>query len=512
MKYNRQRIEMRYRHTSSLIQLCSLFLVLFGIFLRVWQYAVNRSLWLDEAMLALNIVNRSFGGLTQPLDYDQGAPIGFLIIEKMIVQLIGYQDYILRMFPLLSGIMAVFLMWKAAQNYIARSGALIALGLFVVSEQLIYYSSELKQYSSDVMILLLLLVIASKCMEESAKPSRLILLLAVVGTLGIWMSHPALFIVMGIGLVLSLDGFIKRGWRGLVQSAPLLLLWLASFFICYLISLRFLSANTDLTSYWRNYFMPMPPWTDAGWFSRAWYGLLYNPVGLSSVRIGTMILLSGFISILLKRWQLALLLVVPLALTLLASAFGKYPFGGRLLLFAVPTVFLLIAEGVERIRLVLLRINPWISFFATVILVTLFLYQPTWVALRNLKHPNMVEHIKPVLSYLIHNKVNRDSIYVYYGARAAFKYYASLHGLSEGDYIAGISSRQEPHKYIQDIDKLRGLNRVWIVFSHNCSWCKVNEKLFFLDHLDKLGVRVEEIESSGASLYLYDLSVQRSTE
>src|SRR5256885_16763608 len=39
-----------------------------GIFLRVAQYLANRSLWIDEAWLALNLLSRSFEHLTKPLD------------------------------------------------------------------------------------------------------------------------------------------------------------------------------------------------------------------------------------------------------------------------------------------------------------------------------------------------------------------------------------------------------------------------------------------------------------
>ena len=86
---------MQEKQKLDIIKIASFFIIFVGIFLRVWQYAVNRSLWFDEALLALNIVNRTFIGLTQPLDYNQGAPIGFLIIEKVIIQLIGNKDYFL---------------------------------------------------------------------------------------------------------------------------------------------------------------------------------------------------------------------------------------------------------------------------------------------------------------------------------------------------------------------------------------------------------------------------------
>ncbi len=56
--------------------------LILGLGLRLAQYATGRSLWLDEALLALNIIHRPIGGLFRVLDYHQGAPLGFLLLEK----------------------------------------------------------------------------------------------------------------------------------------------------------------------------------------------------------------------------------------------------------------------------------------------------------------------------------------------------------------------------------------------------------------------------------------------
>ena len=50
-----------------------------GVLLRLRAYFHNRALWLDEVYLALNLVPRSYAELLQPLDHDQGAPLGFLL-------------------------------------------------------------------------------------------------------------------------------------------------------------------------------------------------------------------------------------------------------------------------------------------------------------------------------------------------------------------------------------------------------------------------------------------------
>ena len=80
--------------------------ILIGIVLRLRQYLLNRSLWSDEASLAVNLVTRSFGELTQLLDYHQAAPIGFLFIEKLFIIIFGNHDYVMRLFPLFAGILA----------------------------------------------------------------------------------------------------------------------------------------------------------------------------------------------------------------------------------------------------------------------------------------------------------------------------------------------------------------------------------------------------------------------
>jgi hypothetical protein len=79
-----------------------------GAVLRLVQFFSCRSLWYDEALLALNVLHRSFKGLFQPLDYHQGAPVGFLLLEMLSTQLAGKGELALRTIPLLAGIASLF--------------------------------------------------------------------------------------------------------------------------------------------------------------------------------------------------------------------------------------------------------------------------------------------------------------------------------------------------------------------------------------------------------------------
>jgi len=174
------------------------FLIL-GIVLRLRQYLFNRSLWLDESMLSLNIVRRSAAELLKLLDYAQTAPLGFLWLEKLAVHYFGTGELALRLVPLLCGIASVALFALLARKLLPPSAVAIAVGLFSVSEPLIYYSSEVKQYSTDVAFALILCLAAIPLFEASSRISG-VLSISAAGGIALWFSNPSVFILAGVGI------------------------------------------------------------------------------------------------------------------------------------------------------------------------------------------------------------------------------------------------------------------------------------------------------------------------
>jgi hypothetical protein len=484
-----------------LISIC-----LIGLFLRLYFYVINRSLWIDEASLALNIVNRSFFGLLKPLDNNQGAPIGFLLFTKAIVSLFGISDFALRLLPLLAGLVSIPLMYFVSRKYVKGLASFVSLGLFALSTQLIYYSSEFKQYSSDVLMTLFLLFIFPKCLEDQKKPVPLIIF-GIVGTLAMWISQPIIFIFVGCFLTLALD-YSKRKdlyhqfW--LIGSGGV---WGINFLVNYLYSLRSLSTNSSLLSYWSFSFAPLPPWSDLGWYFNALIKLLSGTARLPITLITIGLLLLGIISIASRKWQFTLVLTLPFLLTLIASALRKYPFSGRLLLFLIPLLLLLLSEGIERVRSLLMQVNRPLAYVVSFLFVTYLFFTPIHTAGSDVLNPPMREDIKPVMSYVNKNYLSDDLIYIYYGAGPAIEFYAPQYGFINKKFIVGLSARNDPSKYLQEIDNFKGNQRVWIIFSHNCDWCIVNEQEYILDHLNMIGVKRSEFNSGTASVYLYDMTV-----
>lgn len=475
-------------------------IIVFGIALRLIHYFHNRSLWLDEARIALNIVNRSFAQLLQPLAYDQGAPLGFLMVEKVATLMGGNNEYALRFLPLLAGLISIFLFYKVAPYYLKTGTVPVALGLFAISEYLVNYSTEAKQYSSDVATGLIL-TLAALYIQSGRLAWLDAVWLGLVGLVAIWFSHPAIFMLAGLGGTLIFFSLINRQWQRAGWLSLACLFWAVSLGVLYFVSLRDLSHNQALLRYWQGSFMPLPPasFSDLGWFISAFFKIFEDPGGLILAGLPAFTFVVGGASIFKHNKEKFFILIAPLLLALLASGFQVYPFKGRLLLFIVPALLLFIAAGVEQIW----HITQPHSAMIGLALVGLLFLQPLRLTLHNLSHAPTKEEIKPVIGYMKSHEQPGDLLYLYYGAIEAFKYYQPTYGYRDQDYITGIYS-QNWAGYASDLDKLRGHQRVWILFSHLSD--ETDEEIFFLYYLDSIGQRIDSFKSEGAAVYLYDLS------
>jgi 4-amino-4-deoxy-L-arabinose transferase-like glycosyltransferase len=347
-------------------------IIVLGVLLRLRQYFTDRSLWVDEASLALNIINRTFSDLTLTLDYDQGAPIGFLFIEKLFVLIFGNQEYILRFFPLISGIVSTYLVYRIASEYFGKFGIFAAL-LFSISEWMVYYSSELKQYSSDVMISLLLIYFSLIYLKSEGDKRKLVLL-GLLGFFAIWVSHPSIFILPVILLLFVIEKWIKKNYSQVGWLFGIAIIWLGTFLITYMISLNNLVGNENLQDYWKDNFAPFPPWKNLLWYKNIFISLLpqVTPSFWSGImpslnwaylREACLVLISiGAIALLVRDKKLATLIIFPLVLAFVASALHKYPITDRFLYFWYPSLFLMIAEGLRGIYLIFKRINSNFAF------------------------------------------------------------------------------------------------------------------------------------------------------
>ncbi len=484
----------------------------FGILFRVVQYLSNRSLWADESTLALNIVERSFSELSQPLDYQQAAPIGFLMVEKLAVQLLGNNEYALRLFPLLAGIVALFLFYALAKRCVQAKAVPLALVLFATLQPLVYYASEVKQYSSDVAIALGACLIVLQISSQRLSILQIIFF-GSIGSVLVWFSHPVVFALAGPGTVALWFSFaskkIERTWRLLITY----LLWALSFCAFYLIFLNNLSSRSDLVESFQGHgAFPPSPYLAVPWLLYASIKFFHNPLGFPIVfaLFGIVAFVAGCISLAAKNRQALLFLLSPALATLFAAVLQKYPFHERLVLFLTPFAILLLAAGVAQIRSSARPRAPSLG----ILLALLLLAQPVASAGYLLVKPDYREEIKPVIQYVKQHQQQGDLLYIYQRGEYQFKYYANQYGYRDGDYIVGVDdldaydgngvSEEESRRYKADLDKLRGHPRVWLILSHISHVPEETQLVKF--HLDQIGRQLDAFYQPGSFVVLYDLS------
>ena len=487
----------------------SFVLVLAGLVLRLRQFAVWRSLWMDEAMLALNVVTRSFWDLFQPLDYNQGAPAGFLLLQKLATLVFGENDVALRLVPLAAACVALVIFSRLSVRWFGAAG-LAALALFVIGTPLVEYACEAKQYSTDVACTVILLALLRPWFDGRVRVSDF-RNLAVAGAAAIWFSHPAVFVLPGAGL-LVLSRSLRFGREAVTATAAVAVAWIASFALLYGFSLRTLSSNVALLEYWQGAFAPFGQPELLAWLGSSLAAYLRDVVGVTADGIGGWLALLGFASLLRSRPGLAVTLAGPLLIALAASGFGVYPFTGRLLLFSVPATLLLIAAGIDGLASLAAAATARAASsdagvvarrIAEIMLAVALLVAPSSVAIARFENPRNSEALRPALEYLLAHRQPSDGIYVYYGAKPAVRFYARSLAIPEGALLLGRAHRQEPDAYRSEIAPMLARPAAWFVFSHACPVCPTDEWKLILDELDRHGQRVDSFETDGAAVFRY---------
>jgi len=500
-------------YKDRLFQITVVAIIAFGVILRAAKYVPAFSMRGDELAVTLNILNRSpIDLMTRPLDHEQAAPFGFILLIKALLEIFGQSEYVLRLVAFAAGCISLILMQNLLTKTTGRYGELFALAAFAFSDYLIYYSAELKQYSSDVMLCLILFLIFYQHIfrETTAKD---FVLLAALGTLSLCLSYPALFVLAGIGITLFLHYWKDK--QKLLWITLVGMLWAGTFLTLYFLLLRHQTQATYLITFWGNLlsFMPMPPWRDISWYPKALTGLFFVVAGLSSSLLFVipvyLLGLWGFWQE--KKWQWVLALTIPIGINILVSGFQKYPFHGRLILYLLPLVFLVLGKGVG-LLISLIRNRAFANIaFAALLILFLRPVIPTvnsyWFTRAYLR-----DDLKPVLSFVKDNRQAGDIIYLYHYIGQQYTYYAPIYDLENVPVVTGQNNSRSARKYQEELSSLPRGQRIWFLFSFvNKARIRKgetqDEREYILNYLKENGTLLSEEYSANnaSSVHLFIL-------
>jgi hypothetical protein len=520
-------------------------LAVVAVGLRALELSVNRSLSQDEAMLALNVTDRSMGGLFHRLDFLQGAPIGFLALQKLSVEALGDHEYSLRLVAFIAGTAAVFLFIAVAKRFLTHQWAWVtAVAVFAVSDPLIRWTGWAKPYAVDVFFTLLLLWLGARLV---ARPHRSDLLaFAGVSLAAVWFSFAAIFVLAGVSGSLTVAALIRRQTRdaGLIAlaSTP----WLLGFLI--FISTAFsnlrgfhefscigcpetgLSGSTASASEFAKlrgnlgefrYVTGIPHFLSRGGID---LGLLLFLIALAISVVGTW-------SIARRQAELAAMLVAPLGFMLIAWGLGQYPVLGRTQLFLAPLFLLAFSEGVA----FMWTRSDSIAARAVALTAGGAVIAATAVSGLGNVGDRQIEDIKPVLAYIASHQRAGESVYVYYTTQYQLRYYMECHcagrafeaadrrGMwperrgsgGRGEFAPALLSvppkiivpafrGRDPRPYAPGLRHALKMGRVWFLLGS----LEDQRRRFILDQLDARGRRLNTFRvgsgKAADAAYLYD--------
>jgi hypothetical protein len=333
----------------------ALVVVLAGTALRIWQWTNNRPLWLDEQMISMNLRDRGLTHLTGQLDNNQSAPLGWLWLQRLVVDGFGTGERTLRLVPLLFGIGTLVVGWLVGRRYLGAVGTVALVGFLAVNGAMVRYSTEVKQYSTDAFCVLLLLGLAG-WVVQSPTLGRAVTWWAVAAVSG-WFSMGAILVVPGLALVLAGVAIRERGWRLAARDLALPgVVWLAFFAVHYELSLRFATGSDYLANFWDGLGYPprSGPLAMARWLLRRPEALAGDPLhlnaglpdGLWPKAVGALFWLLvavGLVVAARRRLAYGLLLAAPIASALVLAVLRVVPLAIRLALWFVPALFIAVA-------------------------------------------------------------------------------------------------------------------------------------------------------------------------
>ena len=450
--------------------------LILGIILRGAVWLQQRSIFLDEANLIRNFVEKDYDELFGHLNYQQYAPPFFSVVVKFILQNFGINELTTKAFPLLCGTAMLPLFYTFGKRFLSPFSLFLAVLFISFGKVFIDYSTECKQYATDALIAVGLLLLA-KTLDFKHFNRKTALLWGVVGSLSIWFSMPSVFILAGVGAYYFFIFFKDKNTKAMVEIVAVSSVWFFQFVIYFLLILKSDAASDNLQNFHKDYFFAFPP------LSISDLNLLINQIAyiidrfIGITYLAAICAIIGFSVGVRTLWRTNkahfILLLVPILLTLIASALGYYSIITRLILFFMPSIILIIFIGLDHILHLKIRQRTLskIHFSGSVLLVIGFI--ATIILQIQILNPftpfrNDYSELRDGLDFIEKEIQPNEAVFAYYVASPVVRFYVQhrdkpyrFEHLILQDYICC-----DPNLIELDIKAIhqKGVKRLWVLY------------------------------------------------
>jgi hypothetical protein len=485
-----------------------------GVFLRTREWLFDRSLWLDELMVTISITHRGFAGLLHPLSLNQAAPVGWLWAERASIDLFGMNDVALRFPCWAASIIALVLFPLMARQLVGRSAVPAATLIFATSPELIYYASDTKQYSFDVMCAVLAVLVTAKLVQRRPTMGTAVIWGLICAVL-IWCSQPAIPVCAVCGLVLLL-----MWYRELDTLLPVVVggaILGVSLALDYAVTLKHQSANVTLLSYWRAV-GGYPPLQQTFSADIRWLRVATTTteqfLDISKPFLALGLMACGLIVVALsrRRYQV-LLLALPIAAAVALAATDHYPFARRLALYLYPIIVVLLVAPLAVSDRQGPRRAVWLRSAAVVVsAVALIAVTTPGIALGLDKavHPDNTPTGRQAVAFVGQHEHAGDLVLALPGpADFTVGFYGPHDHVREGGRFS--LRRSHDRTCADPFAQLHGVTRVWLVFAEYSIGQPQNRNQIYQSYMAAYGrLTLSYTGLGGAGAYLFDLSKPRA--
>ena len=464
----------------------------------------NRSLWIDEAMLAQNIVSLSFAQLFDPLEYYyQMAPIGFLLVEKLFYSMLLPHELTLRLFPFICSMCSLYVLNKIfaliTTNKIVR---LFGVAFMAISYYNIYYAAEVKQYMAELLGSLVLIYLYLNYRNNRLHYPTAIL--GISGTVFITFANIAVIMLFVIGSLLMVEGYINEKK---IKKELLLVIttWGLAFSTYYIFFYFNHPSEAYMKNFWKNVdgFFPYNIFSTT--FLRSCYNKFVSVISLTGQGYKLVpFMILGIIYLWRQSKVLSYLFLAPIIVHAAMAYLKLYPIFPRLILYFLPVLIILTSMGFQYL---LEKFNKRSTLiYSTMFLLLLYnLY-----AYSNWGFPIQRQEIKEVMAHLNDRIKKTDEILVYHTSSPAYIFYKD-----QFEKLDNMNAKEvfiENHKndwslylnYTNELDE-----NIWLLVSE-ANWVLNSDRKSELDIIidriiDKGYIEKEHVKSFGVDLYRYEL-------
>lgn len=463
----------------------SLIIILFllGIFLRTKLYIASNVFEDDECRLIITLLDKNFWQMFLSLGDAQSAPPLFLCASKLLGNISGYEEHVVKLIPFICGIASIFVFYKMCSEYFTKKIAtLVSLFVFTLSTPLIQFSTIFKQYSTDVLISLLCLYYFPKLELQKLNIKQTALLGLVVIILP-FISLPSLFFIF----TLFIKNFTQAYKRILIILIPFSIIMSCYYFF------NLFPSRINL-----EYFFPQY-WDDGFWSLSIKDFIRFLLVNLkfyfvpNNYSLFQMILLFLGIFACAKdksaTKNVSLFILISTAVIFAAALLHIYPLCGRVGLYFISIMIILIIKPVEYFQ----NNKPMLFIISLFIILSFFKYPGNIKNLTNNSY--FLNYSSKNLMLVLKEKYNpeTDTIITNSASTASYLFYSSKYKLFTDNVFEMYTKPTTRESVLEYLNHLKKGQCFWFylikdyskspVFPYIDEWLKDKEILYYTKEL-----------------------------